>query len=423
MPVAIPLIAAGVGAAGSVVGSAMSNSSKESQQQKALEAQQAAAQQQQALGQHALGSQQALTAQGIQGQQQSFANAVLTPNLLNQQAGLTSDLQAASQGLGPNPALAQLQQTTGQNVANQAALMAGQRGAGANAGLLARQAAMQGAATQQQAVGQGASLAAQQQIAARGQLQSQLAGQQGFGLQAQQGAANTALANQAASNSIYGQMMGNTQSGANQAAGISGQAGLQQAANANAMNAGMIGGVGSAVMTGINGLQSSNNATQADLSSGKAMTDAMYKAQGGMIGYAQGGDVGKEVPKPSSNLSVGPKSAAGRLLAGIKQVKAVPSMMAHGGKVPALVSPGEKYLNPKEVAKVAEGKKPAIQAGEKIPGKAKVSGAKNSYANDTVPKTLEVGGIVLPRSVTQSKNPGKEAQKFVEAILAKKSLK
>lgn len=96
--------------------------------------------------------------------------------------------------------------------------------------------------------------------------------------------------------------------------------------------------------------------------------------------------------------------------------------MAHGGKVPALVSPGEKYITPKEVEKVAEGKKSAMAAGKTIPGEAKVKGAKNDYSNDTVSKTLDSGGIILPRSVTQAKDAPKKAAAFVEAILAKQGL-
>ena len=90
-----------------------------------------------------------------------------------QQAGLAQQYQNIASGQGPNPAMAQLNQTTGQNVANQAALMAGQRGAGANVGLMARQAAQQGAATQQQAVGQGATMEAQQRLNALSGLSSQ----------------------------------------------------------------------------------------------------------------------------------------------------------------------------------------------------------------------------------------------------------
>jgi len=62
-----------------------------------------------------------------------------------------------------------------------------------------------------------------------------------------------------------------------------------------------------------------------------------------------------------------------------------------------------------------------MKTGETIPGKPKVSGAKNDYANDTVKKTLQEGGIVLPRSVTKSKNPDKNAEAFVAAVLAKNS--
>jgi hypothetical protein len=96
-------------------------------------------------------------------------------------------------------------------------------------------------------------------------------------------------------------------------------------------------------------------------------------------------------------------------------------LAAHGGKVPAMVSPGEKYLSPKDVAKVTNQHVNPMQVGETIPGNAKVKGAKNSYANDTVPKTLDEGGIVLPRSVTKAKDPAAAASKFVAAIMAKKT--
>jgi hypothetical protein len=101
-----------------------------------------------------------------------------------------------------------------------------------------------------------------------------------------------------------------------------------------------------------------------------------------------------------------------------------PSPMAKGGRVkskgrdvPAMVSPGERYLPPNAVKEVAKGKKDPMKAGEKIPGKAKVPG--NSLANDIVPKTLKEGGIVLPRTVTESKHPHWEAMKFVKAHMNK----
>lgn len=94
-------------------------------------------------------------------------------NVFNQQQDLANQLGLQAQGQGPNPALAQLANTTGQNVAQQASLMGGQRGATANPALLARMAAQQGAGIQQQSAGQAAVLRAQQQLAAQQALQQQ----------------------------------------------------------------------------------------------------------------------------------------------------------------------------------------------------------------------------------------------------------
>lgn len=90
---------------------------------------------------------------------------------------LTNQLTNQTMGVGPNPAQAALNQNTGQNIAQQAALAAGTRGAGTNAGLIASNAAQQGANIQQQAVGQGATLQAQQELAAQNAL-ANLAAQQ-----------------------------------------------------------------------------------------------------------------------------------------------------------------------------------------------------------------------------------------------------
>src|ERR1044072_7649053 len=77
--------------------------------------------------------------------QQDFVDALTQQRALThqfdvfgQQQNLANQLQGVANGTGPNPALAQLNQATGANVANQAALMASQRGTGANAGALAR---------------------------------------------------------------------------------------------------------------------------------------------------------------------------------------------------------------------------------------------------------------------------------------------
>ena len=118
--------------------------------------------------QQALGGFQPLLQQGINTQ------------VYAQQQQLANQLMQQAQGQGPNPAQAQLNQATGQNVANQAALMGSQRGASANPNLVAKQAAQQGSQIQQQAAGQSATMGAQQQLAAQQALmgqQSQMAGQ------------------------------------------------------------------------------------------------------------------------------------------------------------------------------------------------------------------------------------------------------
>jgi len=89
---------------------------------------------------------------------------------------------------------------------------------------------------------------------------------------------------------------------------------------------------------------------------------------------------------------------------------------AQGGEVKAMVSPGEQYLAPADVAKVKQGKNP-LAVGERIPGTPKYAG--NNYANDTVPKNLEAGGVVIPNSIMQGKNPAWNAMRFVHAHMAK----
>lgn len=326
-------------------------------------------------------------------QQQSFVNALQGQQGIQNQSQVYNMLNNIAQGKGPNPAQAMLNQATGQNIASQAALMAGQRGSQANPGMMARLAAMQGANTQQQAVGQGATLQAQQALNAItgmggiagqqvGQQQQALSGLNQFGQNEQQQLLNS-----------IGQQN-------------STQAGLQS--NINNANASLAGGI---------------------LGGQQALIGGGLNALGAVMGLAEGGsvdvspDMSENVTTKTSSSLMGnsaPKSSVGQLLS---QLNSQTPQMAKGGKVPALVSPGEKYLSPDKVEKVAKTGINPMSIGETIPGKAKVAGAKDSYKNDIVSKTLEEGGIVLPRSVTQSKNPGHEAKKFVDAILARKGLR
>lgn len=103
------------------------------------------------------------------------------------------------------------------------------------------------------------------------------------------------------------------------------------------------------------------------------------------------------------------------------KIKDLETRMAKGGSVPAMVSPGEKYLDKEDVKKVKKGASP-MHVGKTIPGKPKVSGRVDTEHNDTVSKRLESGGIVLPRSVTKADDAPKKAQAFVEAIFMHKGV-
>jgi len=387
-------------------------------------------------------------AQNALTQQQNFVNAVNAANGVGNQSQVFNQLAGVANGSGPNPAQAQLAQATGANVANQAALMAGQRGSNANVGLMARQAAQQGASTQQQAAGQAATLQSQQQLNAlnsMGSLATNQANQQ----------ANAVSGLNSAAQGEQGQILG----------GIASQnsANVSSQNSVNSANAGManqetgaqnslIGGALNGAASGLSALAQggmiqhydtggsvqastplsqtqpiARNAVSSFLnnSGSNAVTPSqqLYNAGSG-IGQAIGTGIGTGISKlfaPSApaatQVAGGPMDSSSPATA-VGNADMTQMLAARGGKVPAMLSPGEIYLSPKAVKKVEKGADP-IKEGKKVPGKPKVGGAKNDYANDTVPATLEEGGIVEPRSVTQSKDPADAARAFVGAILAK----
>lgn len=429
--------------------------------------------------------------------QQQFLQALQGQNGIQNQSDVFNQLQGVANGTGPNPAQAMLNQSTGANVANQAALMAGQRGSSANAGLIARQAAQQGGALQQQAAGQGATLQANQSLAALNQLGG-IAGQQvGQQQQATAGLNQFAQGNQG---QILGAIQGQNQaqvantSQMNQAnAGIAGAAAGMQGQilggllnGAGAAAAGANGGMVRMAEGGAIEAPSVNDAKKpksavGNFLSGSTGQPGMYQGSAS-FGAGLGAGIkslfgspapvpGAPSPMPTANdwslYARTPEGAVPSPEANYSMMKSMPNMVpldpqapsfnerqaakgpdmgmpdaslyhsesaqplppkgtppfAQGGQVKALLSAGERYLSPQKVEEVkARGNKPgdAIQAGEKIEGTAKVKG--DSYANDTIPKTLEEGGIVLPRSVTQSKNAPEEAAKFVRAYMAKGGL-
>ena len=306
--------------------------------------------------------------QNVQGglqQQQNLVNALQGQGGIQNQGDVYKQMQGVASGQGPNPAQAMLANATGQNVANQAALMAGQRGAGSNVGLMARQIGQQGAGIQQNAAGQGAAMQANQSLNAMGQMGN---------------IANQQVANQMGAAGAYTQ---NALAGQGQALGA---------------------------VQGVNQTNAQNFATTAGVAAGNAQRAA--DLTGGLLGgAAQASGLPMKAEGGAIHASdLGPRSHLGKLC------------LANGGKVPALLSPGEKYLSPQDLAKVKDGKNP-MDAGKTVPGKAKVGGDKNDYANDTVKASLDEGGVVLPRSVTQGSNPRGDAAKFVASIESKKGKK
>lgn len=324
---------------------------------------------------------------GLQ-QQKDFLMALQAQNGIANQSSVFNQLQGVANGTGPNPAQAMLANSTGANVANQAALAAGQRGAGSNVGMMQRQVGQQGAGIQQNAAGQAAVLQAQQSLGALGQLGG--IAQQQVGNQANvQNALNTNTLQ--AQNQILNSI--NNQNSAQ--ASLTKQ---QMSQDANIIS-GLTGGIGTAL--GTLGGGSSGGSTDFGIGDN---TGGQVVDKNLTMDYAQGGIV-QQAPS-------GPKSNIGRAMLAIP--------MAKGGQVAAMVSPGEAYLTPKDVSQVKQGANP-LAVGEKIPGKPKVKG--DSYQNDTVHKDLQEGGIVIPNSIMQSKDAKKKAAEFVAAVLKKQSLK
>lgn len=323
------------------------------------------------------------------GKQESLLSALQGQNGIQNQSNVFNQLQGVANGTGPNPAMAMLNQQTGANVANQAALMAGQRGAGANVGLLARQAGQQGGALQQQAVGQGATMQANQSLGALGQM-GQMAGQQ---VANQMGATNSLTGfNQSEQQNLLNALsQQNQQHVASQASVNSGNAGL--AGNTMGMAGSLIGGAGNALGAGIGNMF---GGLAKDVGSAGGGTDVVAGEPMAGHYFNHGGQVGPQssIVKHIHGMSTQPKAA--------------------GGMVKVALSPNEKVVAPNKVEKAAGGK---VEA-KTVPGKAMVAG--DSLKNDTVKTELPPGSIVIPR--TKAGNE-KDAAQFVRSVLAKRGKK
>lgn len=340
------------------------------------------------LGQAYTGAQNALA------NQQNLANT-LAPQAqiaVAQQNALANQYAAMARGEGPNVAQNQLAQATGANVANQAALMAGQRGAGQNVGLLARQNAQTGAGIQQQAAGQAATLGAQQQIAAQNNLanlsQTQLnqTGQSASGLssaaQGEQGILQNA--NTGFNNSIVG-MQSNINNVNSQTA----------AANQN-----MAGNIFGGAMQGLSSISS--------LFAEGGEVDQAPTDLGTFKPAEVGGDSGPNIPGTStlpadqtdfaSAMGGGKKGGGG----GGGGLGAIAALFAKGGNV----HPGPHKSHVANY--LGYGGIPVMDNGGKVQAKSKeekATKAGNNYSNDKIPAMLSEGEVVIDRNTLNDPGP------------------
>lgn len=387
--------------------------------------------------------------------------------LAGQQQGLANQYQAVANGQGPNPAQNMLNQSTGQNVANQAALMAGQRGAGANVGLMARQAGQAGAGIQQNAVGQAATMQSQQQLnalaglgaqqQAMGNTYNNVAGIAGQQIGAQQ-AGQAALANQA--NQQVGQQMGATtgysQGLQNEQAQMLGAAGAQNSAKVGAQSSmnsanssmantemgnqgSLVGGLlkGGAAIAGLAGggvvhmatggvappIQGPSSSFGQFLSgwtgAGQPInsmgSDYNYMGSGnGNKALEEGlGDVGSAIKNRMYDPNATPDAG------GFAQLPTEGPQMegaAPQGQMNGFMSPAPQ-LGP-EMARGGLASKGGNVAAKTPDQKAVKSG--NSYDNDKIPAMLSEGEVVIPREVMQSGDPVRGAADFVAKVMAKR---
>lgn len=320
--------------------------------------------------------------------QQSMTNT-LQPQVgsaVQNQNALANQYAAMARGQGPNPAQNQLAQATQGNVANQAALMAGQRGSSSNVGLMARQNAQQGAATQQQSAGQAATLGSQQQIAAQNNLAS-LANNQIN----QAGQANTNFSSQA-----------------------QGEQGILQNANTGFNNTAV--GMQSNINNVNSGTSSSNAAATGKVGGGALNLVSSLFAEGGSV------DLGKFTPSPAENTpsaSVASTSAPaassdsssgdGGMMSGLSD------MMAKGGMIHS-----DHYKN--HISSYFDTHN--MKAGGPVVAKDKSEKAKvagNSYSNDTIPALLSEGEVVIDRKTLADPGPIGQAARMLQAHLAQRN--
>ncbi len=382
--------------------------------------------------------------QGALGNQQALLQALQAQNGLGNQSQVYGQLQGVASG-AVNPAQAQFAQNTQQNVANQAALMAGQRGANANVGLIARQAAQQGAGIQQQAVGQEAAQQAQNQIAAMGQAgqlattqagqqigqtnantQAQQAEQQSL-LNAMQGYNTNQVASQSnvnqANASMAGTMMQGQQSMIGGGLGSAGASGFAAGARGGEITKMAGGGYAGGQPFSGSGPQSSFGQFVAQQYAGpqNSSSGVAYDPKNG---FGQGSGKSQS-PAADNTPGTAPTGVGGTYgLGGQQMVDSLgPSQPSSGFSMPDFGASASAPPSAPSLKYAGGGMTKDFRSGGKVnatsPKEKAVKGG-NSYANDKIPAVLSEHEIVLPRSVTLSKDPVGNAAKFVAQVIAKR---
>lgn len=428
---------------------------------------------------NALGVNNGYTATSGAAPNQAAANAQQTTDLSNlnstygNQGDLAKQLLAQSQGAGPNIANLQLQQATNQNNQQGAAAVASQRGM--NPALAARIIANQTATNNQNAAGQSGVLRAQQQLAAEQGLANvygQQAGEvnQNYNtITGAQTAANNANAQIAQNNtnansqvasgiigggaqmlsSILGSAYGGEvkspekhleellislgnkvkpkklSSGGSPASGGNPLGNLGSTAQ-NAIDPALAQGQNLTGMFGMAGAGTQAEGPGAGATSMQGQDDTLFGGSSignsgvsGLTGAAESnplsGMTGEGLGKGLTMIAAEGGEIPHYGLGGLLKLAA---LFAQGGKVNAMISPGERVVPPHLVEAVRNGKLKASKVAPKVPGKAKVKG--DNLKNDVVPAKLAEGSVVIKR--TKADNDA-DAREFLLALKKEKAQK
>lgn len=386
--------------------------------------------------------------------QERLLNALQAQNGLGIQNNVAGQLQGIVSGQGYNPAMAMLNQQTGQNIQNQAAMMAGQRGSGANAGLMARQAGQMGGNMQQQAVGQGAVMQANQSLNALNSLQglgNTMAGQQIGQTNAN---ADARMANQ--------QMLQNSLAGVNQA-NVANQGNINQG-NVGLANAATQykGGLTGGILSGAGGIFGSFLAeggevkmadggalTSPIVNSGPKSSFAKYLSSPSSASYnsapidisgpgmgaqpslsqiagmfKSNGSASKSRSAPAATPAAAPAAnmAAGGEMEKYKPVSATAPSGGYDSEGGGDSAAGDMSTI-MSILELFGAKGGLAEKGGHVEAKnphQKAEAPGNSYANDKIPAKLSEGEIVLPREVTMSDDPIKASADFVAKVISEK---